>query len=74
MQLRFVRSESAFSYFEALELYLQTHGCPVAFYSDKHSVVRVAKQEARNGQGITPSDPAHCGMDFISIPSLPSQS
>ena len=53
MQLRFVRSESAFSYFEALELYLQSHGCPVAFYSDKHSVFRVARQEARNGQGMT---------------------
>jgi hypothetical protein len=53
MQLRFVRSESAFSYFEALELYLQTHGCPVAFYSDKHAVFRVAKQEARNGLGMT---------------------
>ncbi len=53
MQLRFVRSESAFSYFEALELYLHSHGCPVAFYSDKHSVFRVAKQEARNGQGMT---------------------
>jgi transposase len=53
MQLRFVRSESAFSYFEALELYLKNHGCPVAFYSDKHSVFRVAKQEARNGQGMT---------------------
>ena len=26
MQLRFVRSESAFSYFEALELYLTAHG------------------------------------------------
>jgi transposase len=36
MQLRFVRSESAFTYFEALELYLERHGAPVAFYSDKH--------------------------------------
>jgi hypothetical protein len=53
MQLRFVRSESAFSYFEALELYLNNHGSPVAFYSDKHSVFRVAKQEAKNGQGMT---------------------
>src|SRR6201991_2323397 len=32
MQLRFVRSESAFSYFEALELYLRDYGAPVAFY------------------------------------------
>jgi hypothetical protein len=51
--LRFVRSESAFAYFEAVELYLQEHGCPVAFYSDKHSVFRVAKKDAVNGQGMT---------------------
>ncbi|MQX76508.1 ISNCY family transposase [Sinorhizobium medicae] len=53
MQLRFVRSESAFSYFEALELYLKNHGAPVAFYSDKHSVFRVAKKDAKGGQGMT---------------------
>ena len=41
MQLRFVPSESTASYFEALRGYLETHGCPVAFYSDKHSVFRV---------------------------------
>lgn len=52
-QLRFVKSESTFSYFEALELYLKTHGCPVAFYSDKHTVFRVAKAEARAGRGMT---------------------
>lgn len=32
MQLRFVRSESTFTYFEALELYLKRHGAPIAFY------------------------------------------
>jgi hypothetical protein len=53
LQLRFVRSESAFTYFEAVEFYLQEHGCPVAFYSDKHSVFRVAKKDAVNGQGMT---------------------
>jgi hypothetical protein len=53
MQLRFVASESAFSYFEALEGYLAVHGRPVAFYSDKHAVFRVAKAEARGGQGMT---------------------
>jgi len=52
-QLRFVKSESTFSYFEALELYLEAHGCPVAFYSDKHTVFRVAKAEARAGRGMT---------------------
>lgn len=53
MQLLFVRSESAFTYFEALELYLKTHGRPIAFYSDKHSVFRVAKTEAKGGQRMT---------------------
>ena len=41
MQLRFVPSESTGSYFEALQGYLATHGCPIAFYSDKHSVFRI---------------------------------
>ena len=53
MQLRFVPSESTFSYFEALELYLQKHGRPVAFYSDKHCVFRVSKQDAKGGHGMT---------------------
>jgi len=53
MQLRFVDSESTFSYFEALDLYLSRHGRPVAFYSDKHSVFRVANQAAKSGYGMT---------------------
>lgn len=43
MELRFVTSESTFSYFGALESYLLKHGRPVAFYSDKHTVFRVSK-------------------------------
>jgi transposase len=52
MQLRFVSSESTASYFEALKGYLVTHGCPVAFYSDKHTVFRVSKPDTKGGQGI----------------------
>ena len=52
MQLRFVPSESTSSYFEALQGYLQAHGCPVAFYSDKHSVFRM-NRDAAGGQGMT---------------------
>src|ERR1700690_425187 len=37
MQLRFVAPESAFDYFRATRTYLETHGKPVAFYSDEHS-------------------------------------
>lgn len=53
MQLRFVQSESTFSYFEALDLYLAAHGRPVAFYSDKHTVFRVANQSGKSGHGMT---------------------
>lgn len=53
MHLRFVPSESTESYFAALSDYLHDHGLPVAFYSDKHSVFRVNKAEARSGHGMT---------------------
>jgi hypothetical protein len=46
MQLRFVASESAFDYFRTTRAYLETHGKPVAFYSDKHNIFRV-----NNGEG-----------------------
>ncbi|PYE22291.1 integrase-like protein, partial [Rhizobium sp. PP-CC-3A-592] len=64
MQLRFVRSESAFTYFEALALYLQRHGAPIAFYSDKHSVFRVARQDAKGGQGMTQFGRALCELNI----------
>ena len=53
MHLQFVRSESTFSYFDAVESYLKKHGRPVAFYSDRHTVFRAAMQGARTGHGVT---------------------
>jgi len=53
MQLRFVPTESTDAYFAALRGYLASHGCPVAFYSGKHSVFRVVRQETKGGQGMT---------------------
>jgi hypothetical protein len=53
MQLRFVPSESAFAYFQATRDYLETHGKPVALYSDKHSVFRINKADAVGGAGMT---------------------
>ena len=52
MQLRFVSSESTSSYFDCLRGYLDAHGCPVAFYSDKHTVFRI-NRDAKGGQGMT---------------------
>jgi transposase len=52
MQLRFVPSESTSSYFDCLRGYLDAHGCPVAFYSDKHTVFRI-NRDAKGGAGMT---------------------
>ena len=53
MQVRFVASESAFDYFRATRAYLEEHGKPVAFYSDKHGIFRVNSKDAVAGEGIT---------------------
>jgi hypothetical protein len=53
MQLRFVTSESAMDYFRTTRAYLEAHGKPVAFYSDKHGIFRVNSKEAAGGDGIT---------------------
>jgi hypothetical protein len=53
MRLRFVASESAFDYFRATRDYLETHGKPVAFYSDKHGIFRVNSKDAAGGDRIT---------------------
>ena len=53
MQLRFVASESAFDYFRATKDYLETHGKPVAFYSDKHGIFCVNAKDAVGGDRVT---------------------
>lgn len=52
MHLRFCQSESAFDYMLATRDYIDKHGKPVAFYSDKHAVFRVSQAETRR-TGIT---------------------
>ena len=53
MHLQFVESESTFDYFAATRAYLERHGKPVAFYSDKHGVFRVNRKDAIGGDGMT---------------------
>lgn len=53
MQLRFVASESTFTYFEATRSYLEQHGKPLAFYSDKASIFRINNKQAAGGDGHT---------------------
>lgn len=53
LELRFVASESTFDYFYSTRRYLEKYGKPIAFYSDKHSVFRVNKNGATQGNGMT---------------------
>ncbi|WP_404822496.1 ISNCY family transposase [Noviherbaspirillum aerium] len=53
MYLHFTYSESTFSYFEATRAYLERHGKPQAFYSDKASVFRVNCKQSDKVPGIT---------------------
>jgi transposase len=53
MHLRFVPAESAFAYMAATRAYVEAHGKPVAFYSDKHGIFRVNRPDAARGDGMT---------------------
>jgi hypothetical protein len=51
--LKFVEQESFHSYVEVLKVYLQEHGKPVAFYSDKHGIFRVNIPNSGSGDNLT---------------------
>jgi transposase len=53
MHLHFTYSESTFSYFEATRAYLERHGKPQAFYSDKASIFRVNRKQVDKERGVT---------------------
>ena len=54
MELAFAAVESTFDYFRATRRYLERHGKPMAFYSDRLSVFRVhARERAQNGRGLS---------------------
>jgi len=52
-ELRFVKSESFFSYAEASRGYIERHGKPVAFYSDKHGIFRVNQPSVGSEDNLT---------------------
>jgi hypothetical protein len=53
LQLRFVESESFFSYAQAAEAYFRQQGKPVAFYSDKHGIFRVNVPSSGTSMALT---------------------
>ncbi|SPS03037.1 ISNCY family transposase [Cupriavidus taiwanensis] len=53
MQLLFVPSESTPAYFTATRAYVERHGKPMAFYSDKAGIFRVNAKDSAEGRGYT---------------------
>jgi hypothetical protein len=49
MALRFEPSETTMGYFRATKTYIETHGRPLCFYSDKDSVFLVARKDRIDG-------------------------
>jgi len=52
MHLKMVETENTFGYMDATSAYIERHGKPVAFYSDKHGVFRNNNASA-TGDGMT---------------------
>lgn len=53
MELQFVESETTFAYFASTRRYLERHGKPVAFYSDRHSIFYISKRDGVGGERVT---------------------
>jgi transposase len=51
--LRFAPVESGQAYLEALRDHVLAHGCPLAFYSDRHDIFRINVKDAQSGDGKT---------------------
>ena len=53
-ELWFAPTETFFSYCEATRHYMERHGKPVAFYSDRHGIFRVNQEQTTGlGSGLT---------------------
>jgi hypothetical protein len=53
MTLLFTEVESTYDYMNATRQYIEQHGKPVAFYSDKHSVFKINKKAPLSGNQMT---------------------
>ena len=53
MHLKMAPTESALAYMQAAREYIEAHGKPVAFYSDKHSVFRITRASSKRPDGMT---------------------
>ncbi len=73
MYLHFTYSESTFSYYEATRRYIELHGKPQTFYSDKASVFRCNQKSATGGDSHTQFGRAMYELNIESICANSSQ-
>jgi len=73
VQLRFVPSESTDNYLSAVHAYVIAFGCPVAFYSDKHTVFRINRANAPGGTGMTQFGRALAELNIEIIAPTPAR-
>ena len=71
----FVPSESTLDYLRETRAYVARFGRPIAFYSDKHAIFRVNKQDAVGGTGMTQVGRAlhELNIDIICANSAPAK-
>lgn len=62
MRLRFGEIESTFDYMMATREYLEQHGKPLEFYSDKHGIFRI------NNGGSTTTGVTQFGRVLVAVP------
>ncbi len=71
--LRFVPAETTRAYLETLRDHVLTHGCPLAFYSDRHGIFRVNAKDAQSGDGKTEFGRVAERLGIASIQALTPQ-
>ncbi len=64
--LRLVDHESSYNYMACLRTYINKFGCPLALYSDRHSIFRV-NRENQNGETTTTQFTRACGNLDIKV-------
>jgi len=69
MGLRFVENECLQGYFDLVRSYIKSHGRPLAFYSDRHTIFHVPEVEATSGTGVTQFSRAMSALDIEVIPA-----
>ena len=69
MGLHFVENECLQGYFDLIRGYIECHGRPLAFYSDRHTIFHVPEVEAASGTGATQFSRAMSALDIEVIPA-----